>query len=184
MSRAARCAVVTLTLLAIGGCKSAEEECAQARAAAHTAWAGYIDPLSIEHTAASETVKEAHRTLKTAVEPRLGEAANKVADQRYIPGTEGWSRGRSVVFGQLCAQDSECSKLKHAIADAQRRIEDIDERLEPALAARNALDGSASDAKAAADGAIIDPDRPALKLAQAASARIGPACEDAATTQR
>jgi len=171
-----------MTLLTLGGCTSAEEKCGQARAAAHSAWAGYIDPLSSEHKAASETVKEAHRTLKTAVEPRIGEAANTLADQRYIPGTEGWSRGRGVVFDQLCTQDDACSKLKHDIADAQNKIHDIDERMGPALAARNALDGNASDAKAAADDAIVDPERPALKLAQAASAEAEAACEGVAAT--
>lgn len=141
-----------------------------------------MDPLSSEHKAASETVMEAHRTLKSTVEPRIGEAANTLADQRYIPGSEGWSRGRGVVFNQLCAQDGECSKLKHDIADAQNRIKDIDERLAPALAAQKALEGNASDAKAAADDAIVDPNRPALKLAQAASAQAEAACEGVPAT--
>ena len=166
-----------LAVLALGACKSAEEKCAEARASAGTAWAGYIDPLTSEHKAASETIKEAHRTLKATVEPRIGEAANKLADQRYIPGTEGWSRGRVVVFDQLCQQDGQCAKLKHDIADAQNKLVDLDERLAPALAARKALEGNASGAKAAADNAIIDPERPALKLAQAASAEAEAVCE-------
>jgi hypothetical protein len=178
----ARSVVIATILLALSGCKSAEETCGEARAAAHTAWSGYIDPLTSEHKAASETVKAAHRALKSAVEPRIGEAANTLADQRYIPGTEGWSRGRGVVFDQLCAQDSECKKLKHDIADAQNRIQDIDERLVPALAAQKALHGNASDAKAVADGAFVDPERPALKLAQGASANAQAVCEGVAAT--
>lgn len=177
MSAPARFVVSALAVLALGACKSAEERCAESRAAAGTAWAGYIDPLTGEHKAASETIKEAHRTLKATVEPRIGEAANKLADQRYIPGTEGWSRGRVVVFDQLCKQDGQCAKLKHDIADAQNKLVDLDERLAPALAARKALEGNASGAKAAADNAIIDPERPTLKLAQAASAEAEAACE-------
>jgi hypothetical protein len=164
----------------LSSCKSAEEACGEARSAATTAWTGYIDPLSREHKAASETIQEAHRTLKSAVEPRIGEAANQLADQRYIAGSGGWSRGRAVLFDQLCTQDSECSKLKHDIVDAQNRLKDLDERLAPALAARNALEGNAGDAKAAADNAIIDSERPALKLAQAASAEAETACEGVA----
>lgn len=180
MSAPARCAVLALAAIAFAGCKSDEARCAEARASATTAWAAYIEPLSAEHKAASETIQAAHRALKSTVEPRIGDAANRLADQRYIPGTEGWSRGRAVVFDQLCGQDSECAKLKHDIADAQNRLKDLDERLPPAIAAHRALDGKASGAKAAADSAIIDPDRPALKLAQAASAQAQAACEGVA----
>jgi hypothetical protein len=180
-SAAARCAVPALAALALLSCKSAEEKCAEARAAATTAWSAYIDPLETEHAAAHVTIKSAHTTLKASVEPRLGEAANTIADQRYIPGTEGWSRGRAVVFDDLCRKDSECAKLKHGIHDAENTIKDHDERLGPARAARKALAGSASGAKAAADAAIIDPERPALKLAQAASAEAELACEGVVT---
>jgi hypothetical protein len=151
--------------------------CGEARAAATAAWSAYLDPLEAEHEAAARTIKGAHSTLKGGVEPRLSEAANKIADQRYIPGTEGWSRGRAVVFDELCRKDNECAKLKHDIHDAENTVKGHDERLGPARAAKKALEGNASGAKAAADAVFIDPDRPALKLAQAASAEAHAACE-------
>jgi hypothetical protein len=177
LSELVRCALPALATLALLACQSDEEKCSEARTAATTAWSAYIVPLEAEHKTASVTIKTAHGTLKASVEPRLSEAANKIADQRYIPGTEGWSRGRVVVFDELCRNDNECAKLKHDIHDAENTLEDHDERLGPARAARRALDGSASGAKAAADAAIIDPERPALKLAQAASAEAQAACE-------
>jgi hypothetical protein len=170
-------AVSLLGALALCACKSDQEKCAEARAAATSAWSAYIDPLEAEHKAANETIKTAHSTLKGSVEPRLSEAATKLADQRYIPGTEGWSRGRAVVLDELCRKDAECAKLKHDVHDAENKLKDAEERLGPARAARKALDGNASGAKAAADAAIIDPDRPALKLAQAASAEAQLECE-------
>ena len=177
-----RRAVPALTALALLACKSAEVKCGEARTAATTAWSAYIDPLEAEHAAANVVIKSAHSTLRGGVEPRLSEAANKIADQRYIPGTEGWSRGRAVVFDELCRKDSECAKLKHDIHDAENTVKDHDERLGPARAARKALEGNASGAKAAADAAIIDPERPTLKLAQAASAEAQAACEGVSAT--
>jgi hypothetical protein len=177
---ARRYAVALLGALALCACKSDQEECAEARATAATAWSAYIDPLEAEHKAASDTIKSAHSTLKGSVEPRMSDAATKLADQRYIPGTEGWSRGRAVIIDDMCRKDAECAKLKHDIHDAENKIKDAEERLGPARAARKALDGNASGAKAAADGAIIDPERPALKLAQAASAEAQLACEGVA----
>jgi hypothetical protein len=180
LSAAARHAVPILLSIALplllAACKSAEQKCAERRAAGTAAWSAYIDPLEAEHKAATETIRNAHSALKGSVEPRISDAANKLADQRYIPGSEGWSRGRVIVFNELCGKDAECSKLKHDISDAQNTVSDLAERLEPARAARKALEGNASGAKAAADAAIIDPDRPALKLAQAASAEAQAAC--------
>ena len=164
--------------LALAACKSVEEKCGESRAASVAAWTTYVDGLSGEIQAAKDTILNAQRTLKSTVEPRLNDAANRIADQRYIPGSEGWSRGRAVVFDSLCAKDDECSKLKHAIPDAQNTIKDLEERLPLAVAARQALDGNASGAKAAADAAIIDPERPALKLAQAASAQTQEVCAE------
>jgi hypothetical protein len=181
-SAGARRAVPLLAALALLSCKSAEEKCGEARAAATAAWSAYIDPLESEHKAASDAIKSSHTTLKASVEPRLSETANKIADQRYIPGTEGWSRGRAVVFDELCRKDSECAKLKHDIHDGENTVKDRAERLPPARAARKALEGNANGAKAAADAAIIDPERPALKLAQAASAEAQAACEGVPAT--
>lgn len=168
---------LALSVLALGACKSDHEKCVEARAAATAAWNAYIEPLEAQHRAATETIKNAHSTLKGRVEPRIADEANKIADQRYIPGTEGWSRGREVVLDGLCRKDTECSTLKHDIADAENKVKDAAERLGPARAARNALEGKASGAKAAADAAIIDPERPALKVAQAASAEAQASCE-------
>lgn len=177
-----RLAVPLLGALALCACKSDQVKCGEARAAATTAWSAYIDPLEAEHKAAKETMKSAHSTLKGSVEPRMSEAATKLANQRYIPGTEGWSRGRAVVFDDMCRKDAECAKLKHDIHDAENKLKDAEERLGPARAARKALDGNAHGAKAAADAAIIDPERPALKLAQAASAEAQLACERVSAT--
>lgn len=182
MSGLGRQAVPALAALALSAsslvaCKSAHEKCVESRTAATAAWNAYIEPLEAQSKAAAETIKTAQTSLKASIEPRISETANKIADQRYIPGTEGWSRGRVVVFDELCRKDAECGKLKHDIVEAENTIKDATERLDPARAARKALEGNASGAKAAAEAAIIDPERPALKVAQAASGEAQATCE-------
>jgi hypothetical protein len=165
-------------LLPLASCKSAGEKCEEARAAAATAWTAYIDELSTKVAVAKETIKTGHSTLKGSVEPRMSEEATKLANQRYIPSTEGWSRGRGVILLELCEKDAECKKLKHDIADAENTVRDLEERIGPASAARAALEGRAAGAKSAAAQAIIDPERAGLKAAQAASTVTEEACAE------
>jgi hypothetical protein len=165
-------------LVPLTACTSPAEKCEGARTAAAAAWSAYVDELSGKLATAKDTVKSGHSALKGSIEPRLSEEATKVANQRYIPGTEGWSRGQGVVMLELCEKDAECKKVKHDIADAQNAIRDLEERLPPAQAARDALEGKAAGAEAAADQAIVDPDRAGLKVAQAASAAVQEACAE------
>jgi len=153
-------------------------KCEESRAAAVAAWSAYVDDLSAQLAAAQGAVKSGHSTLRGSIEPRMAEQATKLADQRYIPGTEGWSRGRGVVLLELCQKDPECTKVKHDIAEGENAVRDLSERLPPAKAARDALEGKASGATTAASQAIVDPDRPALKVAQAASAATQEACAE------
>jgi hypothetical protein len=159
------------------GCKSAQEKCTESRATGIAAWQAYIDVLEGQKTGAKQLVDEASRTLKTQVDPRIGELAKKASDAKYIGGSDAWLRGYHVAFNDACMKDSECKDLKHSITEATALITDVEERLALALTARKALEDDMTVAQQAATAAIIHPEQPSLKLAQAATQETLATCE-------
>jgi hypothetical protein len=163
--------------LTLTACGNAAEECATARAAALTAWSAYTGELTTERDKAKAKIDEAHRTLRTVIDPRIDAEAKKAADRLYASGSDEWVRGLRSHQTGACRKDAECTALKHGIAEAQASIEDLVERLALAEKAQDATRGETAAAHSASTAAIIDPPRPALKTAQAATARLVEACE-------
>lgn len=168
--------------LAIGcacaGCKSARERCELARSAASTAFGGYVDELDQKRGAIAESIEKSKRTLMKEVEPRIAGAARANADRLYQAGSDAWMRGYHVAHSDLCMKDRECSRLKHGLAQSESALKDLDERLSLARAALTAIDEDLAKAKARAQAAILDPERPSLKAAQAAVDEALSQCKD------
>jgi len=162
------------------GCKNAQEKCTESRASGIAAWQTYIDVLEGQKTGARQLIDEASRTLKTQVDPRIGELAKKASDAKYVGGSDAWLRGYHVAFSDACTKDAECKDLKHSITEATALIADVDERLALALTARKALEDDMTLAQQAADAVIIHPEQPSLKLARAATQETLATCEGVA----
>lgn len=166
-----------LALCLLAGCESAVEKCKKARAAAHDGWATYVGALEGVRDATTKTQASAHQHMTTVVEPRLMPEAQKLADTRYDRSAEAWLRASKTAFTDLCGKDPECSALRDQRMQANATLEDVNERLPLAMAARDAtrreLDAALSTSKAA----IIDPERPALKAAQQLTLALAEQCE-------
>jgi len=164
-------------LYLLAGCESAQEKCAKARSAAHDGWAAYVSALEAVRDATTKTQADVHHKLTTVVEPRLMPEAQKLADSRYDRSTEAWLRASKTAFTELCAKDAECSGLRDQRVQANAALEDVNERLPLAIAARDATRREVSAAESASKAAIIDPERPALKAAQQLTLALAEQCE-------
>lgn len=157
------CALGVCTLCA---CKSVEQKCDEARAAAQNAWEGYTGALERARNAALGTQREAHAKLSREVEQRLAPAAQKLADGRYDRSNGAWLRAYQSAYHEACVKDGECNKLTHDNAEATAALEDLAERLVLARAAREAGGGEVARAQEASKAVIVHPEYPQLKLAQ------------------
>jgi hypothetical protein len=159
------------------GCESAEEKCAKARNAAHDGWAAYVSALEGVREATVKGQADGHKQLTTVVEPRLMPEAQKLADTRYDRSSEAWLRASKTAFTELCSKDAECSTLRDARVQANATLEDVNERLPLAIAARDATRRAVDAAESASKAAIVDPDRPAWKAAQQLTLALREQCE-------
>lgn len=167
--------VPCLWCLAVG-CESAEHKCASARSAALDGWNGYIQSLEAARAKAVEVQRDSGIKLTAMLDKRLLPAAQQRATSRYNPGSEAWLRASQIALNDLCAQDKECKAAKDASAQAVSDIDDLDERLVLVRAARDAARGDSAAASKAASAAILHPEYPQLKQAQARVVELQERC--------
>jgi hypothetical protein len=176
-----KCMVMTLSLglglpLA-GGCESAEQKCAAARGAALSEWNGYVQVLEQAHAKALASQKNAAQQLREDADKRLMPIAQQRADARYPRSSEAWLRASKSAYNDLCAADASCSAQKRQSFEAGVALGDLDERLVLARAARDAMRGDTQQASQASAAAILHPEYPQLKQAQALVTELRERCQ-------
>jgi hypothetical protein len=152
--------------LGTGGCQSARQKCDEARTAAQGVWAGYVAALERAHAAALQTRGDSRAKLEGDVERRLAPGAQNSADSRYDRSSSAWLRAYQSAYHDACTADAECAGLTQKNIDAKAAVEDLDERLGLARAARDAAGGDLQRAATAAAAVIVHPEYPQLKQAQ------------------
>ena len=172
-----RLLLLAAELSMLAGCESAAVKCQKGRDAAHAAWAAYISELEATRDVATKTQVDVHSRLNGVVEPRLMPEAQKAADARYDRSAEAWLRASKTAFTELCGKDTECNTLREQRMQANATLGDMDERLPLAVAARDAQRAAVAAALEASKGAVIDPERPALKAAQQLTLALAEQCE-------
>ena len=177
MTRLVPRAALALALCLLAGCQSAAEKCSKARDAAHAGWAAYVGALEAVRAATVKTQADVHHQMTSVVEPRLMPEAQKIADTRYDRSAEAWLRASKTAFTELCGKDTECNTLREQRMQANATLGDMDERLPLAVAARDAQRAAVAAALEASKGAVIDPERPALKAAQQLTLALAEQCE-------
>jgi hypothetical protein len=158
------------------GCESAEHKCATARSAALDEWNGYVQLLETARAKAAAVQRDSGVKLSGPIDKRLLPIAQQRANAKYNPGSEAWLRASQIALNDLCAADHECKTAKDDVAQAKSDIEDLDERLGLARAARDAARGDIANASKAASAAILHPEYPQLKQAQAKVAVLTELC--------
>jgi hypothetical protein len=169
-------------VLAIGlgllGCKSAQEKCDEALAAAETGWQGYVGALERALAQAKAMESDSQAKLVGDVSKRLSPLAQARATERYDPGSAAWLRAQESTWNELCTADSECASLKERSAEAKVAQRDLSERLLPARAALDAVRGPIDAAQRASEAAIVHVEYPQLKAAQALTTEAVERCRD------
>lgn len=164
-------------LLTFGsGCQTAEEKCEQARTAALSEWDGYLQVLEQGRAKAAAAQKAAAIKL-VALDSRILPLARQRADARYPRHSGAWLRANTIAYNELCAADAECSEQKHKQFEAGVALADLDERLALARAARDAARGDGEGAAKASAAAILHPEYPQLKQAQARVGELRERCQ-------
>jgi hypothetical protein len=172
-----RIAAAALGLAFVAGCESAEQKCANARNAALADWSAYVQTLEQARAKALEVQKTAAIKLSEDVDKRLLPVAQHAADRRYPRSSEAWLRASKSAYNDLCAADSECSAQKHQSFEAGVALEELDERLVLARAARDAMPGDTDGASRASAAALLHPEYPQLKQAQARVVELRERCQ-------
>jgi hypothetical protein len=160
------------------GCKSRQQRCDEAREAAIHAWVGYTEALESARQKALTTQRDARAKLSGEIEPRLAPAAQKLADGRYDHSNSAWLRAYQSAYHEACAKDAECARLTHDSAEATTALEDLQERLVLARAAREIATGDPARAQKASQAVIVHPEYPQLKLAQQLTETTYKLCTD------
>ena len=158
------------------GCASAEEKCEAARGAALAEWNGYVQALEQERATAVAERKNARLQLTDDVDKRLMPLAQQRADARYPRSSEAWLRANKSAYHDLCTADEVCRTQKERELQAGDTLRDLDERLVLARAARDAARGDVDGASRASAAAILHPEYPQLKQAQARVAELRERC--------
>ncbi|HMI90665.1 MAG TPA: hypothetical protein VK509_04845 [Polyangiales bacterium] len=165
-----------LGLALAGGCESAEQKCAAARGAALGEWNGYVQALEQARDKALATQKSAAVQLREDVDKRLLPIAQLRADTRYPRSSEAWLRASKSAYNELCTADATCSAQKRDSFEAGVALDDLDERLALARAARDAMRGDSQAASQASAATILHPEYPQLKQAQARVSELRERC--------
>jgi hypothetical protein len=173
--------VVVLGLLLGAACESAEAKCLAARGAAVGEWNGYVLALEQARARALEVQKTAALALRDDIDRRLLPVAQQRADARYPRSSEAWLRASKSAYNDLCSADGECSIQKRKNLEAGAEISDLDERLALARFARDAADGDVESAARASAAAILHPEYPQLKQAQARVGALRERCDQQPT---
>jgi hypothetical protein len=163
---------------AAAGCKSAEEECEEARVTAEQAWQSVIDTHEMTRTASIAAQAEAKTKLVREVEPRLSDKAAQGASARYDRSSDAWQRAFESTRNALCAEDPECAQLKRENAQAQAVQEDLAEKLATERLALEAIRKTPDDMRRTAMAVIPDTANDALKGARKASDAAAETCKD------
>lgn len=162
----------------LGGCKSAQERCAEAQAAAQQAWGDYAAQLQRLHDEAMAMQAEAHSKISGPIEQRLSEAAKKQADLRYDRNSSAWLRAYDASLQAACGDDPECFGLKQKSAAAKLRSDDLEPRIAATKAAAEAATDSRAEAQSAAAAVADDFERAELlKAPRQASLAAAEACD-------
>jgi hypothetical protein len=165
-------------VLPLAGCKSGEERCREAQAAAQAGWSAYHAELKGLHDKAVAEQAEAHTKISGPIEQRLSEAAKKLADQRYDRDSSAWLRAYDASLQASCADDPECFGLKQLSAAAKLRSTDLAPRLLSVQAAIDAASDTRVAAQTAAAAVTDDFERAEpLKAARQASQAADEACD-------
>lgn len=159
-------------------CKSAEEECEEARVNAERGWQQMIDTHMKAHSASVAAQTEATTRLIRDIEPRLSAAAEQAATQRYDRGTDAWQRAFIASQNALCSAEPECSQIKRENAAAQAAQEELVEKLVSERAALAAVRQAPARMKEAAKQVTPDVKDAALQGAKQASEAAYEACKD------
>jgi hypothetical protein len=158
------------------GCETAEHKCATARSAALDEWSNYVRLLETARAKAAQVQRDSGIKLSGPIDKRLLPIAQQRATAKYNAGSEAWLRASQIALNDLCAADSECKTAKENAAQAKSDIDDLDERLGLARAARDAARADVASASKASSAAIIHPEYPQLKQAQAKVAVVAELC--------
>jgi hypothetical protein len=169
--------VVLLGLLLGAACESAEAKCLAARGAAVGEWNNYVLALEQARARALAVQKTAAVKLRDDVDKRLLPIAQQRADGRYPRSSEAWLRASKSAYNDLCAADGECSVQKRNSLEAGVELGDLDERLALARLARDAADDDVEAAARASAAAILHPEYPQLKQAQARIGELRERCQ-------
>jgi hypothetical protein len=175
--RMGKCLVVVLGLLLGTACESAEAKCLAERGAAVGEWNGYILALEQARARALEAQTTAAIKLRDDIDKRLLPVAQQRADGRYPRSSEAWLRASKSAYNDLCAADREGSVQKRNSLEAEVELGDVDERLALARLARDAADGDVEAAARASAAAILHPEYPQLKQAQARVSELRERCQ-------
>jgi hypothetical protein len=165
-------------LVPLGGCKSAEERCADGQATAQASWTAYHAELKRLHDAAIAEQADAKAKISGPIEKRLGAIAEKQADKLYNRDSSAWLRAYDASLQSACGEDTECFGLKQKSATARQLSDDLAPRLITVQAAIDAASDTRATAQTAASAVKDDYERSEpLKAARLASQAADEACD-------
>ncbi len=165
-------------LFALTACKSAQEKCNEGRAAALSAWQARIAGLTQARKLAIDTEAASQLELSGKIEPRTSAAAAKAASARYERSDDAWQRAYVAAQNAACSADPDCTRVRHAAAEALDQQKDIDEKLSAASAVRTAVASNPALSKQLTDAVIPEQGSQSLDRAKQATAHFYEACKD------
>lgn len=154
-------------LLGLVACKKPVPSCDEAKTQARAAWGAYTDALEHAKAAWSARQNDAQTRLSGEIDQRLAALARKAADARYDHSSSAWLSAYQSAYHDACTADLDCKRLTQLKLDSKAAIDDLDERLVLARAAFVTADGDPERARQTAEAAIVHPEFPQLKQAQA-----------------
>jgi hypothetical protein len=159
-------------------CKSAEENCALAQAAAEQAWQAQLTTLQKQSNDARETQANSETKLIKEIEPRLAQAAAQEASARYDRNSNAWMRAYQASQSSACARDAECARTRQSNAEAKEKQQDLAPKLSAVLAVLAAIRSPAEAAKQAVDAVVPEFGNAQIDAAKQLSARAYEACKN------